>query len=309
MGHVLVGAGGWGYFAGGLRTYARAFPFAEVNASFYRRIPEATARRWRRQGPADFVFAVKAHWAATHGAHLHATPAARDAFSHDLRIARVLAARYVVLETPASALLGPREAAGLRDLVALAGPGGPRIGLEARAHVGGPLPPELRTAMEDLRVLDVVDLSRERPRVADGVVYSRLFGKGEHNVYEFDDEELRAIDRAGRDAVEVAFAFHGVRMYRDAARFLTFKRTGAFPNATGAVGLASLGQVLREDARFPSTREGLLHDQGWKVFDLDDATRVHASVVLRQLPNRAYGSVDEVLAIARSVDSRFRGGE
>lgn len=148
MGHVLVGAGGWGYFAGGLRTYARAFRFAEVNASFYRRIPEATARGWRRQVPDDFAFAVKAHWAASHGAHLHATPAARDAFSHDLRIARILGARYVALETPASSSLGPREAEGLRDLVALAGAGGPRIGLEARAHVDGPLPPEAKKALE-----------------------------------------------------------------------------------------------------------------------------------------------------------------
>lgn len=306
MGHVLVGAGGWGYFAGGLRTYARAFPFAEVNASFYRRIPEANARGWRRQVPDDFVFAVKAHWAASHRAHLHATPAARDAFSHDLRIARILGARYVVLETPASAPLGHQEADGLRDLVALAGPAGPRIGLEARAHVGGPLPPEVRKAMEDLRVLDVVDLSRARPRVADSVVYSRAFGKGEHNVYEFDDEELRAIDRAGRDAVEVVLAFHGVRMYRDAARFLTLTRTGTFPNATGAVGLASLGQVLREDARFPSTRAALLHDQGWKVFDLDNVTRAHASEVLRALPDRTYDSADDVLDAARITDPRFR---
>ncbi|MGQ0797275.1 MAG: DUF72 domain-containing protein [Methanobacteriota archaeon] len=307
MGHVLVGAGGWGYFAGGLRAYARAFRFAEVNASFYRRIPEATARGWRRQVPDDFVFAVKAHWSATHRDHLHATPAARDAFSHDLRVARILGARFVVLETPASAPLGAREADGLHDLVALAGPGGPRIGLEARAHVGGALPPDVQKAMEDLRVLDVVDLSRGRPRVADAVVYSRLFGKGEHNVYEFDDEELRSIDRAGRDAVEVAFAFHGVRMYRDAARFLTYRRTGAFPIATGAVGLASLGAVLREDSRFPSTRDALLHDQGWKLIDVDRSTRTRAREVLRRLPDRTYESADDVLEAARASEPRFRG--
>src|SRR2546430_12194390 len=47
---------------------------------------------------------------------------------------------------------------------------------------------------------------------------SRLFGPGPHNVYEFDDDELRSIDRAGQDAVRAAFTFHGVRMYKDAAR-------------------------------------------------------------------------------------------
>lgn len=44
----------------------------------------------------------------------------------------------------------------------------------------------------------------------------------------------------------------------------------------------------------------------WKVFDLDDATRVHASEVLRRVPDRPYGSADDVLKAARSVDPRFR---
>lgn len=299
MGQSLVGSGGWGYFAGSLRAYARAFSFAEVNASFYRRVPEATARGWRRQVPDEFEFALKAHWAASHGSHLHATPAARDAFAHDMRIARILRARYVILETSATTPIGPREAEALRDLAGLAAPG-VRIGLEARAHAGGPLPPELRKTMDDVRVLDVVDLSRERPRVADEAVYTRLFGKGEHNVYEFDDNELREIDRAGRDAVEVAFTFHGVRMYKDAARFLAFKRTGRFPQATSAVGLDSLGEVLREDARFPATRDDLVAHQGWKVFDLDAATRAHVRTVLAQLPNRTYADLGEVLGAAHS---------
>jgi uncharacterized protein YecE (DUF72 family) len=298
---VLVGAGGWGYFAGGLAAYARAFSFVEGNASFYRRVPESSARGWRRQVPPDFVFSLKAHWSASHGSHLHATPAARDAFAHDLRIARILGAAFVILQTPPSVAIGTREAAGLRDLIGLAGPAGPRIGLEARAHAGGPLPPPLRGAMEDLQVLDVVDLSRERPRVVDDTVYSRLFGKGERNAYEFDDAELRELDRAGSDAVTIAYAFHGVRMYRDAARFLSFKRTGVFPAVTDSIGVGSLAAVLREDARFPASRSDLLRDQGWKVVDLDRATRVHAREMLTQLPDRTFESLDDVTSAIEAI--------
>src|SRR6059058_1975292 len=54
MPESLVGAGGWGYFAGGLAAYAKAFRFAEVNATFYRRIPESMAHHWRARVPADF---------------------------------------------------------------------------------------------------------------------------------------------------------------------------------------------------------------------------------------------------------------
>ena len=300
MGRVLAGAGGWGYFAGGLPAYARAFPFVEVNVTFYRRVAETVAGRWRSLAPREFVFSVKANRDVTHRARLRPTPAARAAFAHDLRIARILDAPYVVLETPASLPLGPEEVAGLRDLVAMADDR-PRIGLEARAHAGRPLPVGVRRAMEDGGVVDVVDVSRAAPRVTTDVVYARLFGKGERNAYEFDDEELRAIDRAGRDAVEVAFAFHGVRMYKDAARFLTFRRTGRFPQATEAVGLGSLEAVLREDARFPSTRAELVARQGWKVVDLDASTRAHAGEILSRLPDRPFGDLREVLEASAQV--------
>src|SRR3989449_10740566 len=100
MAASLVGAGGWGYFSGGLAAYAQAFRFVEVNATFYRQIADATARRWRAQAPSDFVFAVKANRDVSHGNRLRASAAARAAFPQPLRIARRLRAPFVLLETP-----------------------------------------------------------------------------------------------------------------------------------------------------------------------------------------------------------------
>ncbi|HYM40878.1 MAG TPA: DUF72 domain-containing protein [Thermoplasmata archaeon] len=297
MGRILAGAGGWGYFSGGLVPYARAFPFVEVNATFYRRVSESGARRWRASVPREFTFSVKAHRDVTHGAGLRATPAARAAFAATARVASILRAPFVVLETPASLALGPDELAGLRAFAEMT-PEGVRLGLEARAYAEGPLPASVARTLEEHRVLDVVDLSRSAPRVEADVVYTRLFGKGKHNVYEFDDEELQALDRSGRDAETVAYAFHGVRMYKDAARFLTFRRTGSFPPATGSVGLDSLAEVLAPDARFPATREELVRDQGWKVIDLRPDRRAHAWTILSELPVRLYRSLDDVRSAA-----------
>ncbi len=294
MPESLVGAGGWGYFSGGLEAYGKAFRFAEVNATFYRRIPDAMARRWRARVPPDFVFSVKAHRDVTHAGRLRASATGRDAFAQTLRTARILGAPFVILETPASLVFEPSQLSGLGDLASLADRGS-RIGLEARAYAGKPLPTELGRRMEDSAILDVVDLSQTRPRVAGDTQYTRLFGPGPHNVYEFDDEELQAIDRAGRDAVRVAFTFHGVRMYSDAARFLTFKRTGAFPAATPARGLASLEAVLMPDARFPSSKDDLVQQHGWKLIDLDDQTRAHAHRLLSALPRQTFRSVGEVV--------------
>jgi uncharacterized protein YecE (DUF72 family) len=300
MTEAYVGGGGWGYFAGGLDAYARGFRFVEVNASFYRPVPELYARRWRTGVPPDFVFAVKANRSITHSDGLRATARGRSAFAHDLRIARILRAPFVILETPARQALGPEQLDGLSELAAMA-PSKVRIGLEARAYRVGDLPDGLRRAMEHTRTLDVVDLSQTAPRVEDEVVYSRLFGPGPHNLYQFDDAELRAIDRAGGDAVRTAFTFHGVRMYQDAARFLTFKRTGTFPPTGEARGLSSLEEALRPDARFPASKDDLVAGQGWKVFDVDDRTRAHAAMVLEKLSDRVYADLAEVMSELRTV--------
>ena len=302
MGEPLVGAGGWGYFGGGLESYARAFRFVEVNANFYRPVPEAYARRWRARAAAGFTFAVKAFRGITHVDRLRASGPARRAFAHDVQIAKILDAPFLVLETPPNLPLEADQVRGLADLLALVDDG-PRIGLEARAHRRGALPAAAQAAMEDLGVLDVVDLSQARPRVPSDTVYTRLFGPGPHNVYEFDDDELRAIDRASGDAVRAAFTFHGVRMYKDAARFTAFKRTGSFPPATSARGLASLEEVLRPDARFPATRDALVQEHGWKVVDADERTRIHATAILAALPGRSFRDLDEVLAELRKVET------
>jgi len=307
MAASLVGAGGWGYFSGGLAAYAQAFRFVEVNATFYRQIADSTARRWRARVATDFVFSVKAYRDVSHADRLRASAQARAAFAQSLRTARLLRAPYVILETPASLRFDSDQVKGLRDLAAMA-PRGTRVGLEARAYAGRDLPATLRRVMREVGILDVVDLSQSRPRVADDTQYTRLFGPGPHNVYEFDDEELREIDRRGRDAVRVAFTFHGVRMYSDAARFLTFKRTGLFPQATPSRGLSSLEAVLTPDARFPSSKDDLVRQHGWKVIDLDNTTRAHAVRLLSTLPRQTFRNVGEVVRALAEGDPDTKTG-
>ncbi len=58
------------------------------------------------------------------------------------------------------------------------------------------------------------------PAVDSDILYSRLFGHGEHNLYQFDDVELLQIEQQvnemGRG--EAYLTFHRARMYSDAAR-------------------------------------------------------------------------------------------
>src|SRR5437667_9905374 len=165
MPESLVGAGGWGYFSGGLGAYAKAFRLSEVSARFYRRIPECMADDWRGRVPADFVFSVKAHRDVTHAGRLQASPAGREAFAHSLRTARILGAPLVILETPASLRVESSQVRGLRDLAGMAHPG-TRIGLDARAYAGQALPSALQRTMEYHAILDVSGLSQTALRLA-----------------------------------------------------------------------------------------------------------------------------------------------
>ena len=131
-----------------------------------------------------------------------------------------------------------------------------------------------------------------------------MFGKGKHNIYQFTDEELRDIDDKviSAEHEKVIFSFHGPRMCKDAARYKIFKQTGRFPQVTKATGLASLREVLSEDASFPATRQQLLEHQGWKIIDLSKTRRVRASEVLSKLPEKAYSNIDQVLEALEGID-------
>jgi len=76
---VRIGCSGWAYrdwrevlYPPGLPqrdwlvAYARAFDTVEVNASFYRLVPEGTAARWAAVTPPGFVFSVKGSRYLTH---------------------------------------------------------------------------------------------------------------------------------------------------------------------------------------------------------------------------------------------------
>jgi len=152
--------------------------------------------------------------------------------------------------------------------------------------------------LHDHNAVHGVDISTEDPRVDASILYSRLFGKGKENIYEFDDNELQSIatKASGPKFEKSILAFHGVRMYGDAARLKTFVSSGKFPSLTGQVGLGSLGEILKEDARFPTTKSQLIEEQGWKLYDKSGEERARAREVLERLPERTYPTLDDVLA-------------
>jgi uncharacterized protein YecE (DUF72 family) len=252
--------------------------------------------------PERFVFSVRAHKSITH----QPEPAnvAYENFERIKRICIELRAEVMHMQIPPQLAAKANLAEKLKDFLASANLDGIRIALELRGVPAGKIPEDLVEVMVDNNVIHCVDISRgEEPAYKSDILYSRLFGKGFHNIYQPTDEELLQIyERATRSGCGKAMlCFHFVKMYKDAARLKVFTEKGFFPKVTRSTGLESLREVLMEDAKFPASKEQLIKSQGWKVFDLTDERRVRAEQILQLLPDKVYRSLAEVMEELKGV--------
>jgi len=292
---LSIGAGGWAYFVvpgmDSLTAYSRAFDFVEVNSMFYSTPSIDIVRSWRRRVPDDFMFSVRCHRDLTHKYLLSPRPKSYEILKESLRICRELKAQVLHIQTPAS--FDPDEKLkDIRDLLSSVDPGSVRLAWEIR----GKIKQATIELMRDLGIIHCTDISRAMPAVDSDILYTRLFGHGEHNLYQFDDAELLLIDRRIKERPEQAYlTFHGAKMYTDAARLKIYETSGTFTNITKTTGLASLKAVLEEDAQFPASKSDLIKKQGWKLFDLTETEHVHASLLLEELPEREYAGIEEVI--------------
>ncbi|MEM0261852.1 MAG: DUF72 domain-containing protein [Nitrososphaerota archaeon] len=299
MVEIIVGCGGWQYFQAlnedPLRLYSLAFKFVEVNSTFYNLPDLEIASSWRKRVPEDFEFSIKANRKITHSEKLQPSKEVIDLILRHIELCRILRSRMLVFETPKNIHL-KNIIVNLSKILEDVDTGNIRILVEPRCgwRIGDR---EVVQLFKDLGVIPVTDYSREEPPYDDKEIsYSRLFGKGEHNIYQFTDEDLKTIkERAEkRKSKRVYLSFHGISMYLDAARMERFLKKGELPPVTSKYGIDSLEEVLR-DAVFPTTKQDLIKKHGWKLVDIDRDTRVPASVILKQLRKDTYRNLRELV--------------
>ena len=304
MAKLRVGAGGWAYFQvpgeTSLKAYSSVFDFVEVNSTYYEYPSLRRVSEWRKNVPNEFAFAVRCHREIV-GALASKRRGISGIVERMEAICRTLRAVVLAVLLPNSSLEADGITRGLEELLSTFDANGTKVAVEFR---GKPPTDQILRTLESGDAIHCVDLSREQPRTDSDILYTRLFGRGEDNIYEFDDEELEAIAaKASAPRFEKSIlAFHGVRMYRDAARFKTFLNSGEFPKITDYVGLQSLNTVLKEDAKFPTSKVGLVTRQGWKLFDVTLTKRARASEYLSKLPDGDYASLDSVIS---SLQGKF----
>lgn len=305
----MIGAGGWAYFQvrreHPLVAYSKAFNFVEVNSTFYEIPSVRLVESWRNLVPANFEFAVRCNRALTHKHKFQRTSEAFEILEKMTTICSTLKADILHLQTAPTFQFTKANVDLIDNFFSTTDLKGVRIALETRG-AERLLNPDLVKVMQDHNMIHCVDLSKdEEPAYNSDILYSRLFGKGAHNIYQPTDEELRRIDKkpSRGDSKTVALSFHYIRMYKDAARYKIYKETGKFPMVTKSTGVGSLEEILREDAKFPSSKKELINHQGWKLVDLTKAKRVRASYLLRKLPEKTYNNISEVVQTLESIQS------
>jgi len=302
---VFIGTGGWAYFKvpkiDPLKAYSKAFDYVEVNSTFYNYPQKKMIESWRKRVPNNFEFSVKCHQDLTHKHKMEPIEESHECMSRMVEICELLKANILHIQTPASFELSEAKVERIGDFFSSADLGNVRLAWEIRSD-GAVLSDKLLRLMQDFNVVHCVDLSKELPAYNSDVVYTRLFGKGVNNVYQFTDDEFAEIDERAMDtgARRSYYNIHGVRMYKDAARLKTYKETGRFPKVTSSTGLESLKEVLREDAKFPSDKSALIRNQGWKVIDLTVEKRIHAKKMLQKLPEKTFMNVEGVIKALRA---------
>jgi uncharacterized protein YecE (DUF72 family) len=302
----LIGAGGWAYFPAEsksrLQVYAENFNFVEVNYTFYNYPNLRRVESWRKAVPEDFTFSVRCHQDLTHKIGLKPTSEAYQVLNQMIAYCKTLEAPYLLMETPSSFRINAESISDAKKLFADFDLKGVRLVWESR----GQLTAQALEFMQDMNIVQAVDLSKKTPLFQSDTIYTRLFGKGQHNIYQFTDAELEEIGHKvlKSEAKTATLSYHDVRMYSDALRFAHYKKTGSFPSITPFVGVESAKSVLAEDARFPITKKDLIDDQGWKVFDATKNVRIHLSEWLQEIPDKVYVDLKEV---ARELEEKHNG--
>jgi len=223
---TLIGTGGWQYFplakAQRLKAYSRLFGFVEVNSTFYTNPPIGLVRRWRESVPQDFEFSVKVSREITYKAGFEQSDPFHRRLEYTAKVCDILRSNLVVVETPSSFRLDEAPVSWVETMVDFF----EGLGLTVAWEHRGELDAKVVSIMKGMNIVHSVDLSRTSPAYDSPILYSRVFGRGEHTLYRFTERDFDEIERRAEAArpKKAYIIFHGVAMYADALRFM--KRVG-----------------------------------------------------------------------------------
>jgi uncharacterized protein YecE (DUF72 family) len=308
---LLVGVGGWAYLpikvGNKLQICSQLYDFVEVNSTFYT-LPEMDrVKKWKKTVPETFEFTLRANRELTHIGHLEPTSKNYKIFEKHLDIAKELEASILHFQFPPSLTVTKELVKSWREFFrtvskADSSTRGLKFALESR-NPNAKDSEDLAKLIQDYDIIPTTDASRDSSvfaSVNSKIVYTRVFGQGEHTKWTFDSKELTDLETKLNyvKARKRYVTFHNLTMYEDASRMKTIVKTGKDQKQppTAPTGLDSLSQVIATGrVKFPVTKQALIEEFDWKTYNRELGQKAHVGEVLGKLEDRTYNSIEEVM--------------
>jgi uncharacterized protein YecE (DUF72 family) len=320
---ILIGVGGWAYFplkyGNKLEICSKIYDFVEVNSTFYKLPPVDQARKWRASVPTSFEFTMRASMELTHEGHLEPTKKNYEIHEKELAIAKELEAAILhfqfppTLEVTHDVLKNWKDFMGSTKTNSRSSSGKLAFAFEIRNSKSAESLP-VKSFLREYDIIPTTDASRSSQLDVSShskILYTRVFGLGDHTKWSFDSNELLSLDAKVQQvaASKKYVTFHNMTMYEDAARMRNIVEEGRDQDQKGPIGLDSLKRIIMLGRlRYPVSKKSLLERFAWRTFNLETNKRIHIGDVLQNLPDRKYESVEEIIKNLEQVDGSIVSG-
>lgn len=314
MSNILIGCGGFQYFkAPGdpLINYAKIFDFVEINSSFYN-IPELeTCKNWKNKVKfnKNFEFSVKVYQDITHKNSLKPIEENFGLFDRMKKICDVLDSNILVFQTPYELKLNLSKLKEIDEFFNQILSNNIQFVWEIRSlkQMQSSNLNKLREILMEYNISHCIDYSKESPIYYNSnLEYTRIFGLGEGNKYQFDDSEIKNLQKkfikTAGNTQKVVVSFHTQRMVHDAARSKQYNDTRKFINITGNTGLKSFLGAISEYKKYPITKNQLIANHGWKIYDINKNKREKMINVLKNIENKTYKNRDDLVKEIKKIE-------
>lgn len=311
MHELYVGCGGWQYFQVSgpkLPQYASIFNFVEINRTFYAIPSKEQYMSWKRAIKGKpFRFAVKCNRRITHDLLLEPEEENFVLMKEMNKVCNTLDAIALVFQTPQFKLTSSKLSR-IDEFFEQVHQGDLQLVWELRGDLSS-TSLQVQDALIKLlikhEITHCVDFSKPRqPIHVSSLGYSRIFGKGKKNMWQFSDPEIIQIDKRAQvllKDIPVALSFHTMRMEIDAARLKAYHQDLTLLPTSTSIGIKAFMERIEEFDHFPIAKRELLEAHGWKIFDLTKKIRPRMVQILDQLPNKTYESHKAIQKEVRKI--------
>ena len=313
MDQIYIGCGGWQYFKSSgdpLINYSRVFNFVEVNTTFYQIPNKKTCKSWKDKvkNNHDFIFSVKCNQDLTHKYKLKPIEASFDLFNKMKNICESLNSSILVFQTPKDLQLKLKTINEIDNFFSVIDTKELQFVWELRGNEWkkNDILSKVENLLEKYNITHCVDYSKESPIYNNSELgYTRIFGLGAGNKYQFDDSEIEQLNLKFNQSTQqnkrVIVSFHTQRMVHDAARAKEYNETGNLIGVSGKTGIKSFLDALNEYEKYPISKNELIMDHGWKIYDQTNDSRQRMSKILMKIDNKNYNNRTELIKELKEV--------